>query len=133
MVKRFGERGVVVAGMVGQGFGCLGLALVASFVPMSWLLASAALMFAAGQGGMQAALEGVMSSSVGADEQGWLAGGMSSLGSAIQMTAPLIAGWLYGISHGVPYWLSVGLVAVAAITLARSTRNQSARPELAPA
>ena len=126
MVTRFGERGVVVAGMVGQGFGCLGLALVASFVPMSWLLASAALMFAAGQGGMQAALDGVMSSSVGADEQGWLAGGMSSLGSAIQMTAPLIAGWLYGISHGAPYWLSVGLVAVAAITLARSTRNTGA-------
>jgi DHA1 family tetracycline resistance protein-like MFS transporter len=133
MVRRFGERGVVVAGMVGQCFGCLGLALVASFVPLSWVLASAALMFAAGQGGMQAALDGVMSSSVGADEQGWLAGGMSSLGSAIQMTAPLLAGWLYGISHGAPYWLSVGLVAVAAITLARSTRKQAALPELAPA
>jgi len=133
LVKRFGERGVVIGGMVGQLIGCFGLALVASLLPLSWLLASAGLMFAAGQGGMQAALEGVMSSSVGADEQGWLAGGMSSLGSAVQMTAPLLAGWLYGISHGAPYWLSVGLVALAAITLARSTRNQSARPELAPA
>jgi DHA1 family tetracycline resistance protein-like MFS transporter len=133
LVKRFGERGVVIGGMVGQLIGCFGLALVASLLPLSWLLASAGLMFAAGQGGMQAALEGVMSSSVGADEQGWLAGGMSSLGSAVQMTAPLLAGWLYGISHGAPYWLSVGLVAVAAITLARSTRNQSARRELAPA
>jgi DHA1 family tetracycline resistance protein-like MFS transporter len=67
-----------------------------------------------------------MSSSVGADEQGWLAGGLSSLGSAVQMTAPLLAGWLYGISHGAPYWLSVGLVAVAAITLAQNTRKTAA-------
>ncbi|HEY3339716.1 MAG TPA: MFS transporter [Propionicimonas sp.] len=126
LVKRFGERGVVVAGMVGQLIGCLGLALVASLVPLSGLLASAALMFAAGQGGMQAALDGVMSSSVGADEQGWLAGGMSSLGSAVQMTAPLLAGWLYGISHGAPYWLSVGLIALAAFTLAQSTRRTAA-------
>ena len=40
-----------------------------------------------GERGVQAALDGVMSSTVGADEQGWLAGGMSSLGSAVQMTA----------------------------------------------
>ena len=52
---------------------------------------------------MQAALDGLMSNSVGADEQGWLAGGMSSLGSAVQMTAPLLAGWLYGVRHGAPY------------------------------
>ena len=125
LVKRFGERGVVIGGMVGQLIGCLGLALVASLLPLSWLLASAGLMFAAGQGGMQAALDGVMSSSVGADEQGWLAGGLSSLGSAVQMTAPLLAGWLYSaLSHSAPYWVGVVLIAAAAITLARgTTRN----------
>ena len=96
LVKRYGERGVVIGGMLGQLVGCLGLALVASFVPLTWVLATASLVFAAGQGSMQAALDGLMSNSVGADEQGWLAGGMSSLGSAVQMTAPLLAGWLYG-------------------------------------
>ena len=33
LVKRYGERGVVIGGMLGQLVGCLGLALVASFVP----------------------------------------------------------------------------------------------------
>lgn len=121
LIRRLGERGVVLAGMIGQLIGCFGLALVASLLPLPWLLAGAALVFAAGQGGMTAALDGLMSSSVGADEQGWLAGGLTSLGSAVQMTAPLLAGWLYGISHGAPYWLSVGLIAAAAITLMRST------------
>ncbi len=127
LVKRYGERGVVIGGMLGQLVGCLGLALVASFVPLTWVLATASLVFAAGQGGMQAALDGLMSNSVGADEQGWLAGGMSSLGSAVQMTAPLLAGWLYGVSHGAPYWLGVALVALAAVTLARSTHRGSPR------
>jgi DHA1 family tetracycline resistance protein-like MFS transporter len=130
LVKRFGERGVVVGGMVGQLVGCLGLAVVASLLPWPWLLASAGLVFAAGQGGMQAALDGLMSSSVGADEQGWLAGGLTSLGSAVQMTAPLLAGWLYGVSHGAPYWLSVGLIALAAVTLMRSTK--ATRPGIEP-
>ncbi len=125
LVKRYGERGVVIGGMLGQLVGCLGLALVATFVPLSWVLATASLVFAAGQGGMQAALDGLMSSSVRADEQGWLAGGVSSLGSAVQMTAPLLAGWLYGLNHGAPYWLGVVLVALAAITLARSTSSPS--------
>jgi DHA1 family tetracycline resistance protein-like MFS transporter len=131
LIRRFGERGVVIGGMVGQLVGCLGLALVASLVPASWLLATAGLVFAAGQGGMQAALDGLMSSAVGADEQGWLAGGLSSLGSAVQMTAPLLAGWLYGLSHGAPYWISVVLIGVAAVTLARSTSHATAT-EVAP-
>lgn len=41
------------------------------------------------------ALDGLMSNAVGADEQGRLAGGISSVGSAIQMAAPLLAGRLH--------------------------------------
>lgn len=125
LVRKFGERGVVVGGMAGQLIGCVGLALVAGILPLPWLLASAGLVFAAGQGGMQAALDGLMSASVGADEQGWLAGGLSSLGSAVQMIVPLLGGWLYGVSHGAPYWISVALIALAAVPLVRSSRNTS--------
>lgn len=135
LLRTFGERGVVLGGMVGQLIGCLGLALVASVLPMPWLLVTAGLLLAAGQGGMQAALSGLMSASVGPDEQGWLAGGTSSLGSAVQMLAPLAAGWLYGVSHGAPYWLGVLLIAAAAITLMRSTRTPALviSPEPEPA
>lgn len=130
LLSSLGERGVVIAGMIGQLVGCLGLALVASVLPMPWLLAGAGLVLAAGQGGQTAALDGLMSASVAADEQGWLAGGLTSLGSAVQMLAPLLAGWLYGISHGAPYWIGIGLIAAAALTLLRSARR--VRPGIQP-
>ena len=132
LLKVFGERGVVIGGMVGQLIGCAGLALAAALLPLPAVLAAAGLIFAAGQGGMTAALDGLMSTSVGADEQGWLAGGLSSLNSAVQMTAPLIAGWFYGVSHSAPYWVGVGNIAAAAFTLARSTKSRPAVPVPVP-
>ena len=94
LLPRIGERGVVIAGIVTQALGCLGIAIAASLLPLPWLVISGALVLAAGQGGTSAALNGVMSASVGAHEQGWLAGGVSSIGSAVQMVAPLAAGFL---------------------------------------
>ena len=120
-LRTFGEHGVALAGMLGQLAGCLGLAIVASLLSAPWLLVAAGLLLAAGQGGMTAALDGLMSASVAVDEQGWLAGSVTSLGSAVQMSAPLLAGWLYGISHGTPYWIGLVLIAAAALSLKRST------------
>ena len=69
---------------------------------------------------MTAALNGLMSTSVGPDDQGWLAGGVSSIGSAIQMTAPLMAGWLYAVvGHAVPYWSGLAMILIAGITFVR--------------
>ena len=128
LLPRIGERGVVVAGIVGQAVGCLGLAVCASFLPWPALLAGAALVFAAGQGGMNAALDGLMSTSVRADEQGWLAGGISSLNSAIQMVAPLVAGWVYVVvGHGAPYWAGLAMIGAAAVLLARATMPNAAK------
>ncbi len=79
-LRTFGERGVALAGMLGQLAGCLGLAIVASLLSAPWLLVAAGLVLAAGQGGMTAALDGLMSASVAVDEQGWLAGSVTSLG-----------------------------------------------------
>jgi len=90
LLPKIGERGVVLGGISVQAIGCLGLALSASVFRLPWLLAAACLLLAAGEGGMTAALNGLMSASVGPDEQGWLAGSVSSIGSAIQMTAPLL-------------------------------------------
>ena len=128
LLPRIGERGIVVAGIVGQGVGCLGLAVAASFLPWPALLAGAALVFAAGQGGMSAALDGLMSTSVGPDEQGWLAGGISSLNSAIQMVAPLLAGWVYTVvGHGSPYWAGLAMIVLAAVLLGRATVPNAAK------
>lgn len=130
LIKLIGERGVVVAGIAGQLIGCLGIAFAAAFLPSAVLFGAAALVFGAGQGAQTAVLDGLMSASVGADEQGWLAGGISSLGSAVQMAGPLLAGWLYAsLSHAAPYWLGAVLIAAAAVVLWRATRNAVPRPD----
>jgi DHA1 family tetracycline resistance protein-like MFS transporter len=121
LLPRLGERGVVVAGIATQAIGCAGIAVAASFLPLPWLLGAAALLMAAGEGGMTAALSGLMSASVGVDEQGWLAGGVQSLGSAIQMVAPLLAGWLYSTGgHATPYWVGLAMILAAGTVFARS-------------
>ncbi|MCX5384566.1 MFS transporter [Streptomyces sp. NBC_00083] len=121
LLPRIGERGVVIAGLVGQTVGCAGMALVAHSLDAPQLLVAAALLFASGQGATTAALDAMMSNSVAASEQGWLAGGISSIGSAIQMTAPLLAGWLY-VSSGraTPYTLGFVMLAAAAVLLLRA-------------
>ncbi|MDI5974442.1 MFS transporter [Streptomyces sp. SL13] len=127
LLPRVGERGVVVCGVVAQAVGCAGLALVAFALHQPGLLAVAALLFASGQGAMAAALDGLMSNAVGAGEQGWLAGGVSSIGSAIQLTAPLLAGWLYmGAGHATPYTLGFLMIAAAAVLLGRGIRVPAA-------
>jgi len=130
LIKLLGDRGVVIAGMVGQLVGCIGLAITATLVPSAYLFAGAALMFGASQGAQTAAMEGMLSNAVDASEQGWLAGAFSSLGSAVQMIGPLLAGWLYvAIGHAFPYWFGAGLIVLAIMVLAGST---SAARQVAP-
>ncbi|MDR1263995.1 MAG: MFS transporter, partial [Propionibacteriaceae bacterium] len=110
LVSRWGERGVVLVGAAVQLAGCLGLAWTAQWAPWPVLLTAAALILAAGQGATTAALEALLSRQVGADEQGWLAGGVQAVTSAVQMAGPLLAGWLYsGLGHPAPYWLGAVL------------------------
>ena len=134
LIRLLGDRGVVIAGMLGQLVGCLGLAVAAAFLPSASLFACAALVFGASQGAQTAAMEGMLSTAVDASEQGWLAGAFSSLGSAVQMLGPLLAGWLYAsLSHTAPYWLGAVVIAAATVILWRSTGNSASRPEPIPA
>jgi DHA1 family tetracycline resistance protein-like MFS transporter len=120
LLPRIGERGVVLCGISVQAIGCLGLALCASVFQLPWLLVAACLLLAAGEGGMNAALNGLMSTSVGPEEQGWLAGGVSSIGSAIQMVGPLLAGWMYAVvGHSIPYWTGLVMILAAGLVFVR--------------
>lgn len=126
LLPRIGERGIVVAGVVGQAIGCLGIALAASVLPLPWVLAAAALVLASGQGGMTAALDGMMSGVVGADEQGWFAGSVSSLTSALQMISPLLAGWMYGaLGHSSLYWVGFVMIVLAGVVFTRSVPSRT--------
>lgn len=129
LLPRIGERGVVLGGISVQALGCLGLAMCASIFQIPWLLVAACLLLAAGEGGMNAALNGLMSTAVGPDEQGWLAGGVSSIGSAIQMVGPLLAGWLYAaVGHSIPYWSGLVMILAAGMVFVRIQPRRQPMP-----
>ncbi len=134
LLPRMGERGVILSGIVAQAIGLAGLAVVATLIAQPWLFIVGALLLAAGQGAAQAAMDGAMSNAVGDDEQGWLGGATQSLNAAMGTVAPLIAAALYtAVSHAAPYWLGVGLMAVAGMVVARAhIANTAKRPRPAP-
>ena len=120
LLPRLGERSVILIGIVGQALACSTLVVLATVLAQPWILILGVLLFGATQGLTQAPLDGLMSSAVGDDEQGQVAGAIQSVGSAIQMLAPLIAGALYAaIAHSAPYIVGVVLIVAAAATFAR--------------
>lgn len=121
LVKRVGERGVVVSGIIAQAVGMLALALVASVFAEPLLFIIGTLVLAAGQGAATATMDALLSNAVAHDEQGWLAGAVQSINSGLGVVAPLVAGGLYAVvAHSAPYWLGLALFVVAAIVLVRA-------------
>lgn len=119
-LKWIGERGVVLAGLAGMTIGCAALALVAGFLPVVWLIVAGGLLLPGAEGGMQAALRGLLSNAVAPDEQGWISGSRESLSSAIAVLAPLMGGWIYSeVGHATPYWIGVVLILTAIFIGAR--------------
>jgi DHA1 family tetracycline resistance protein-like MFS transporter len=117
LVPRIGEHGVAIGGLAGQAAACAMLALVASFVPLSQVFIVGVLLFGAAEGGMTAAVQGLISRSVPDDEQGALAGGLGSIQSLTGMLVPLLGGYLYSrIAPAAPYALGV-MFLLAAIAL----------------
>lgn len=128
LLPRLGERGVLISGIVAQTIGLAGLALVASLVAQPWLFIVGTLALAAGQGAAQATMDGVLSNSVGDDEQGWLAGTAQSLTSAVGIVAPLTAGLLYtAVATSAPYLVGIALMIAAIAVLARAPFPSAAK------
>jgi DHA1 family tetracycline resistance protein-like MFS transporter len=116
LLRTMGERGVVIGGLLGQAVGCGLIVVMAAFVPSSSLLVVGTLSFAMAQGATGAVLQGLLSQAVGDEEQGWLAGSMSAIGSAVQMVGPLLAGLLYlRVAPFAPYLLAAGVLLAATI------------------
>lgn len=121
LLPRIGERAVIVSGVVGQALGLIALAVVASVLAQPVVFVLGALLLAAGQGAATATLDGVLSNSVGHDEQGWLAGAAQSLNAGIGVVAPLLAGLLYTqIGHAAPYAIGAALMIAAAVVLLKT-------------
>jgi DHA1 family tetracycline resistance protein-like MFS transporter len=127
-VRRFGERQVMIAGLIAGAAGFLLYALAPSGL---WFLA--AIPVAALWGLTGPAAQGIMTRAVGGSAQGELQGAMGSLAGISMMIGPTLfasvfawsirdgAGWHF---PGSAYALAASLLVVAALIAARATRPQ---------
>lgn len=103
MVKRFGDRAVMVFGLFGGAVGvaCMGLA-------PDWITFTLAMVPNALWGLAMPTLQSLMTRHVSESEQGQLQGANMSLASIAGVLSPLFFGWVYShsIYDGAPVWLS---------------------------
>lgn len=119
-LKHWGERGVILAGVVVQGVGCLALVLLASLLAQPWLVVVGMLAFGAGEGATTATMNGVLSASVDEHEQGWVGGVRQALESGTGIVAPVLVGLIYtGWGPWMPYALGALMQIGALVVLAR--------------
>lgn len=95
MVKRYGDRNVMVFGFIGGSLGILAMGLA----PTGWLFA-AALIPNALWGLAMPTLQALMTARVSESEQGQLQGANNSVASIAGVASPLFFGWFYGLTIG---------------------------------
>lgn len=122
LVKRFGDRGVMVFGLLG---GTIGIALM-GWAPTGLIFILAMLPNAL-WGLAMPTLQSLMTRRVGEDEQGQLQGANMSVASIAGVMSPLFFGWIYSISVGegtlaTRVWLANVLDAAPDQMLALATR-----------
>jgi multidrug resistance protein len=128
LVKRFGERGVQVAGLA---LLAVGLALLPFGVTLGVLLLALALL-SIGDGAVTPTNNALLSLATPAEAQGEILGlsqGMAGLG---RMVGPMVAGWLFGIGIGLPYFVGAGLVLLALLVALPRIENRSLTPKTQP-
>ncbi|HEY7341395.1 MAG TPA: MFS transporter [Ktedonobacterales bacterium] len=124
LVRRFGERGVQIAGLA---LLAAGLALLPFGVTLGVLLLALGLL-SIGEGAVTPTNNALLSLATPAEAQGEILGlsqGMAGLG---RMVGPLVAGWLFGISIGLPFFVGAGLVLLALLVALPRIENRSSVP-----
>ena len=112
-MKRFGERGLQIAGL---GLLAIGLALLPFSGTLALLLIALALI-SIGDGAVTPTNNALLSLATPPDAQGETLGLSQGMGSLGRMIGPLIAGGLFSVSIGLPFLVGAGL-AVAALLVA---------------
>ena len=124
LVRRFGERTLVRAGLVLMGASFVTAGLVP---PLAlFLLAMAGISVASGM--LTPSLSGLISLATPADEQGGILGVYQSLGSLARAVGPFLGGLAFDVvSPGAPLWMAGVVLWIAALAAARLPRR---RPEV---
>jgi DHA1 family tetracycline resistance protein-like MFS transporter len=115
MVKRFGDRAVMVFGLFGgaAGIACMGLA-------PDWITFTLAMLPNALWGLAMPTLQSLMTRHVSESEQGQLQGANMSVASIAGVLSPLFFGWVYShtVYEGAPVWYSgLSLLIAAGVLL----------------
>jgi DHA1 family tetracycline resistance protein-like MFS transporter len=119
LTRRFGERGVAIAGCVGVALALAGLPF-APGLPQAFVALGA---LAAGQALANPSLATLLSRAAGVDEQGAVLGLGQSLAAAARAVGPLAAGALYDLAPPAPYLLGAALAVLAALLVRASARR----------
>ncbi len=122
-VKRFGDRAVMIFGLVGgavsmlaMGFAPSGLLFALAIVPNSlWGLA-------------EPTIKSLMSARVAEDEQGRLQGASQSLASLAGIIGPLFFGWIYAATLADAPWLAFAIGALVLVIAAAATMRVRPAP-----
>jgi DHA1 family tetracycline resistance protein-like MFS transporter len=120
--KRFGVRRLAVAGGL-----LLGLALAALPLAPNLAIALVAIgLLAAGQGLSTPSLSSLNSQLARPEEQGTVLGVAQSLSSAARAVGPLLAGALYDMQSGLPYFVSGAFAVLGAGLVATGVQSEEA-------
>jgi MFS family permease len=122
-VKRWGERPLVPTGL-------LVMAVALSVLPLAprgvWMQLDFAAL-AIGQGLTTPSLQALISRATDPGEQGAVLGSSQSMSALARATGPALGGVIFeGIAWGAPFWVSAGLLAVAAVLAVPATARAAA-------
>ncbi len=123
LVRRFGERALVRAGLalMGAAFAAAGL------VPPLALFLFVMGLVAVANGMLTPSLSGLISLATPADEQGGILGVYQSLGSLARAVGPVLGGLVFDVvSPGAPLWMAGIVLGIAALAAARLPRRKAA-------
>lgn len=123
LVKRFGERALVRAGLVLMGASFVTAGLHPPFALFLVVMAGIAI----ASGILTPSLSGLISLASSADEQGGVLGVYQSLGSLARAVGPFLGGFAFDvISPGAPLWMAGIVLFIAALAAARLPRREAA-------
>jgi DHA1 family tetracycline resistance protein-like MFS transporter len=126
LLKRFNERNIGIAGLIGMGTG-LGFIMASLYIHSAVVIALAIIFIISGEGLFDPTYNGKLSQSIDESKQGKLQGVNQSLQAANNMLIPLGAAALYFYSPGALYATATVIVLAAAMMYAKfSPQTRSA-------
>ena len=118
LVRRFGERSLILSGIVLMALGLALLPLTPAAIPPVWsklgLLLLSLLLLAVGQGMHNPSSLGLLSRLTDERSQGGTIGISRSFGALARTLGPAVGTWIFGaFGAGWPFWTAGGLMLVA--------------------